>query len=492
MLGERYQLLERRAAGANATVWTANDEFLRRRVAVKVLHEHLAADADLVARFAAEARAAANVNHPALVAVYDTIAEPPSIVLEWVDGPDLRQRLDSGPIPADEAIALGVALCNGLSALHDKGLVHRDVKPANVLLARDGTAKLTDFGITTANAGDRTATGVVLGTAKYLAPEQVRGAELDGRTDLFALAIVLYEALAGSPPWEREGYLPTALARLDNDAVALDHHRGDLPAGLAATIMKGLAREPADRWPTAEAFAEALIDSAAVSWVAPRPRATTPVGGDTTVTIVTAPPEPGPDPAPATRSVRPRRRRWPRIGGSAVLAAIALLGWTLVAGSRQDAPAPGPEALQILAAIAFDPEGTGPTGEHNDLAARAIDGDPSTGWPTERYDSRDLGPKSGVGLILVLAAVTDVHEVRVETGADHWAADVRVTTMTTNALDDADQAVAFGPVVGGGAGLAPTASIPVGGRGNVVLVWITDLGLGDAPIRLVVNEVTVA
>jgi eukaryotic-like serine/threonine-protein kinase len=498
LLDERYRLIERRAAGASATVWAAEDEFLRRRVAVKILHDHLASDADLLARFVDEARTAATVNHPALVAVYDSIRDQPGIVLEWIDGPDLRQRLDKGPIRPEEVAAIGATICDGLAALHTKGLIHRDVKPANILLTTDGRPKLTDFGIATSNAGDRTATGIVLGTAKYLAPEQVQGTPLDGRADVFALAAVLYEALAGRAPWVRDGDLPTAVARLEEDAIDLHRIRADLSPTLVGAVMRGLAREPDRRWPDATAFAAALRGASTLPAPPTRP-------------IIASPPPPTATAQPPRTTTpnpvltRPRRRRWPRAVGLVILIGIALLGWTLVstiAGTGSpttDPTSPGStdtgftelgEAVRIVAVEAFDPEGSGTPGEHDERADLAIDGDVSTSWPTERYEARDLGTKSGVGLVLTLDQVTDLTSLTILTeGSDGWAAELYVSTGLTAAqaqgIDD------FGEVRGGGSNLPPIADLSLDTRGDTVVIWLTDLGRGDLPIRVAIVEVTI-
>ncbi|MDW3220316.1 MAG: serine/threonine-protein kinase [Acidimicrobiales bacterium] len=490
LLDERYRLLTSRASGATANVWQAEDEFLRRIVAVKLLHDHLLQDAELLSRFRAEARTAATVNHPNLVAVYDSTTDHPGIVMEWVDGPDLRRRLDDGGLRPAEVAGLGVDLCAGLGELHRHGLVHRDVKPANVLLTPSGTPKLTDFGIATANAGDRTATGIVLGTAKYLAPEQVQGTALDGRTDVFALAAVLYECLAGRPPWLRDGDLPTAIARLEEDAPDLGRVRPEVPADLAGAIMRGLAREPEARWPSTAAFASAILGGSGLPAPppppAPAPRDRTrpaepPRRDEPTIAVATT--------APPAR--RPRRRRWPRLVGLLVMIAIAALGWTLITTLDDDpAPAAADGDIRIVAATAFDPEGSGPAGEHNDRAADAIDGDTATSWPTERYGSRTFGTKSGVGLILELDTVHDLDEVTIRTqSSTDWAVAVHVVTDVDPG--GADAIADFGSPVARAGGLPTIASVPLDATGSTVVLWFTDLGEGPLPIRMNVVEVTI-
>ena len=495
LLDGRYRIIARRAAGATATVWETDDEFLRRRVAVKILHDHLAADLDFRARFVDEARTTATVNHPNLVAVYDSIRDKPGIVLEWIDGPDLRQRLDDGPLTPPEVVGIGAAIADGLAALHTHGLVHRDVKPANILLTLGGSPKLTDFGIATASAGDRTATGIVLGTAKYLAPEQIRGHDVDGRTDLFALAAVLYESLAGVPPWSRDGDLPTALARLEEDPPDLRETHPHLPLALSTNVMRGLEREPADRWLGMTEFASALRSG---STLPPPPDRGPPrhaAGlhthqrrGSSTVALAPAP--------PTDTRMQPRRRRWPRVAGLAVVIAISALGWTLVSSIDDDAtpsadsPLTKNDAVPAQSSVAFDPEGTGTPGEHDDRAGFAIDGDTTTAWTTERYATRDLGTKSGVGLVVTLVRGVDIGAVEIVTdGANDWTVEIYVATDIT--ADQADSIDDFGPVRSVESGLGSTAEIAVGARGDTIVVWLTDLGRGETPIALAINEVAI-
>src|SRR5688572_15750388 len=192
-----------------AQVWRGTDEVLRRQVAVKLLHPHLAADGSFVTRFRQEAVAAARLAHPGIVAIYDTCSEAgtEAIVMELVPGRTLRERIDD-PTPIDpwQAAGLAAQVAEALDAAHRAGLVHRDIKPANVLLAGDGRVKVADFGIAKAAEGaDLTQPGLMVGTAKYVAPEQVEGKPVDARTGIYSLGIVLYEMLFGRAPFEGEG-----------------------------------------------------------------------------------------------------------------------------------------------------------------------------------------------------------------------------------------------------------------------------------------------
>ena len=204
VLGGRYQLVEPLARGGMATVWVADDPVLSRRVAVKILRADLAADDGTRARFRHEAIAAARLSHPNIVATYDTGDDDgiAYIVMELVDGPTLRHLIDEQRrrCPSRDVIRIGKQVADALDAAHRAGLVHRDVKPANVLVPPDGPVKVTDFGIAKAAGGDDlTRTGTVMGTARYLAPEQVNGRPTDARTDVYALGLLIYEMLVRPP-----------------------------------------------------------------------------------------------------------------------------------------------------------------------------------------------------------------------------------------------------------------------------------------------------
>ena len=207
LVGGRYRLDELVGTGGMAQVWSATDTVLNRRVAVKILHPHLRSDPAFVERFRQEARSGAQLHHPSVVAVYDTVSAPEieAIVMELVEGETLRARLDRvGALPASDVRHLGVELADALDAAHRAGLTHRDIKPANILLCPDGSLKLADFGIAKdGSSTDLTQDGTLVGTASYLAPEQLEGAVVDGRADEFAVGVVLYEALCGRPPVQR-------------------------------------------------------------------------------------------------------------------------------------------------------------------------------------------------------------------------------------------------------------------------------------------------
>jgi serine/threonine-protein kinase len=261
LVAGRYRMVRSLGHGAMAEVWEANDELLQRRVAIKILHPHLRTPAT-IARFRAEGLATARLGHPAIVTVFDTIALPDldAIVMELVDGRTLRFVLDQrGTLSVDRAVHMAATVADALHAAHSAGVVHRDVKPANIILGRDGTIKITDFGIAKSDVAiDLTQTGTYVGTARYVAPEQVRGERANARSDVYALGTVLYETLAGRSPFAADHDDALALARLHREAPSVRAARPDVSPALASVIARALAREPHARFESAAAFAEAL------------------------------------------------------------------------------------------------------------------------------------------------------------------------------------------------------------------------------------------
>ncbi len=248
-----------------AEVWVATDIDLDRKVAVKVLKSNLASDPVVAERFRREAIAVARLNHPNIVGVHDAFAHDgrQAVVMQLVDGKSLRQLLDSqrrlGP---ELTIHIGAAIAGALDEAHRAGFVHRDVKPGNILVTSDGRVLLTDFGIAKGlepGEEDLTSDNVMMGTAKYLSPEQVRGRRLDGRADIYSLGLVLYECLAGRVPFLGQTDADTALARLQRDPTDLGHLRPTLPIGLVNLIHKTLARNPAHRPQTGSDLRGALL-----------------------------------------------------------------------------------------------------------------------------------------------------------------------------------------------------------------------------------------
>ena len=463
ILAQRYQLERRLAQGGMAEVWLATDLALTRQVAVKLLKPTLAADPVVAERFRREAIAVAQLSHPNIVAVYDAIEDTTgesrrlAVVMQLVNGKSLRQLLDEQRrLSPDLTIHIGSCVAAALDAAHRAGLVHRDVKPGNILITPDGRVLLTDFGIAKGlgtGGDDLTSANVMMGTAKYLSPEQVRGKKLDGRADLYSLGLVLHECLAGRVPFLGETDTDTALARLNRDPTDLARLRPTLPYGLAELIHKLLARRPMDRFATGSELRVAL---ARIATRADQPAGATPLAGaptrastsDNALAAKSPPTTSQPDTVggyrpvsrtgrpvgPAHRSdrtptspIRPRQqpnrtfeqRRGPSLilVGGLLAAALILAGllWATLHDTTSndgfDAPptvvpesttipasAPIAPASKIVKVTTYDPEGD--DGEENDaLVSRAIDGDPATMWSTLCYGSRTLGGKGGVGIV---------------------------------------------------------------------------------------------
>jgi serine/threonine protein kinase len=253
VIAHRYELQRMLAQGGMAEVWLAVDLTLDRKVAVKWLKPSLATDPVVAERFRREAIAAASLNHPNIVAVHDVFEQDgrQAVVMQLVEGKSLRQVLDTQKRLSPELTChIGTCVAAALDHAHAAGFVHRDVKPGNIMMTSDGRVLLTDFGIAKglqSAEADLTSDNIMMGTAKYLSPEQVRGKKLDGRADLYSLGLVLYECLAGRVPFLGETDADTALARLQRDPTDLTRLRATLPTKLVVVIHQLLARNPAQR-----------------------------------------------------------------------------------------------------------------------------------------------------------------------------------------------------------------------------------------------------
>jgi serine/threonine protein kinase len=268
--GERlgvYTVRERVGAGGAGEVWRATDERLDRDVAIKVLLPHLTDDPERLRRFASEARTAGALNHANILSVYD-IGEhggAPFIVCEYLEGESLRERLHAGPLPAAMAVGIALQIARGLAAAHARGIVHRDLKPENVFLRSDGGVKLLDFGLAKLQAPapparpgvSNAVTGVIAGTAGYMAPEQATGEEVDARADLFALGATLYEMLTGERAFRGASTIDTLRAILTSDPPKLPASLA-VPPALAAIVTRLVAKSPNARFQSAADVAQAL------------------------------------------------------------------------------------------------------------------------------------------------------------------------------------------------------------------------------------------
>jgi len=257
-----YTITERIGDGGMAIVYKAYQESLNRSVAIKVLRDELARDQQFVARFRQEALAAANLDHPNILTVYDAGSANGKyfIAMAYVDGGTLKDQIRQGAIDPERAVSIAIQLAEALDHAHRQGLIHRDVKPTNVLMTRDGRPLLTDFGIAKAlfEARQLTRTGASIGTPEYMAPEQAQGQSPDGRTDIYALGVVLYEMLAARVPFCTDTPVATMYMHVHEPPPMLRQVQGNVPEWLENVVCKALAKNPDDRYSTAALFAAAL------------------------------------------------------------------------------------------------------------------------------------------------------------------------------------------------------------------------------------------
>ena len=488
LLHGRYRLVEPLARGGMAEVWEGVDDVLTRPIAVKMLHPHLASDEAFEERFRREAIAAARLAHPNVVATFDTGEDEGTafIVMELVRGRTLRDLLHEhgGALPPGLTAAIGIQVADALHHAHEAGIVHRDVKPANVLVcdAEPGSVpqvKVADFGIARAAAhdgADLTQPGALLGTAKYLSPEQVEGREPDARSDVYALGVVLYECLTGRPPFVADTEIATAMAHVHNEALKPRQLRAGIPRSLEAIVNRAMAKDPDQRYPTAADLATALrsVDL-----------------GDDAVPAVVRDPTP---PAGVVGSFGQTERSWivPATLIVAVAAVLVVLAVVLaqadvgpLGGGRgggsatddgEDTPVTG------FGVRSFDPQGQDKL-EKEERAPLAADANPATTWSTDRYNNRQFGGlKPGVGLILELQDVEELRHVRVSSTSSGWSADVYVADRAGAALRDWGEPDASLSDIGDAADFQLD-----GDRGRAVLIWITRLGTDN---RVEIAEVS--
>jgi tRNA A-37 threonylcarbamoyl transferase component Bud32 len=376
MLAGRYRLDQLISAGAIGEVWRGVDAVLERPVAIKLLRAEYAHQADTLARFRAEARHAGSLSHPGIAQVYDygdaDPPHPPYLVLELVDGPSLAGLLDGGPLDCDRVMDVVAQAAAGLHAAHRAGLVHRDIKPGNLLLSRDGLVKITDFGIAhAAGSAPLTRTGTLIGTPAYLAPERVAGASATPASDLYSLGVVAYECLVGVQPFSGNP-VDVAAAHRDRPLPPLP---AAIPGEVAALVTELTAKDPAARPVSGDQVAaraarirDSMHDGTVLLpdfWPGPLPATLADV------------PLPGPPPA----------QRWPRggagrAGRAAALAVVAVVAVVL---------------LGLLAARAFStgsPAAPTPTARPSTVSAMVeVNGDSLAGQPVEtvRQQLRQLG-----------------------------------------------------------------------------------------------------
>jgi len=263
VFGDRYEVEGRIGAGGMAEVWRGHDRVLNRTVAIKTLLPQFARDASFVDRFRREAQAAARLNHPGIVSVYDsgTDGDTPYIVMHLIEGRTLADFLESGKtLPPMQAAKIAEEVAEALAAAHAQGVIHRDIKPANIMITRDGKVLVMDFGIARLISGPETApqTSAVMGTASYLSPEQAQGHSVDARTDIYSLGVVLYEMLTGRPPFTGDSPMAIAYKQVNATPEAPSSANPGVPPELDAVVMRALSKNPANRYQTGKEFADDL------------------------------------------------------------------------------------------------------------------------------------------------------------------------------------------------------------------------------------------
>ena len=494
VLAGRYRLKRLIAKGGMAEVWEAVDDILGRPVAVKILLAHLAADESFQERFRREAIAAARLAHPNVVATFDTGADGGTtfIVMELVDAHTLRQALnESGPMAPGRVVHIGSQVADALHYAHRAGVVHRDVKPANILLCPDGRVKVADFGIAKAvedsvpgpSPSDAlTGTGSIVGTAQYLAPEQVDGRAVDGRTDVYSLGVVLYEMLCGRPPFTGQTDMAVAIQHVTTSPLAPRQVRAGIPRALEEVVLRAMAKRPEARYQSAAELQTALLS--------------VDLGAQEVTNIVAAPPPlPRHDDTPP-RGVPPSfvqsERKWmvPAVAIVAVALTLAIVGVLFArsdTGQRllddlttEETPAATRTAIPTPTPISFDPP-PGSETEHDDELPYLVDRDTATRWRTENYNRRDFGGlKPGVGVILELDGQYKLDELKVTSPSGGWSAEVLVADSRKATRQGWGEPVASKKTIGEG-----STTFDLNGRtGGAVLLWITDLGAGNASVSI--------
>ena len=399
LISERYRLEEKIGSGGMSSVYRAFDPMLERWVAIKLMHRDISHDPDQLERFRREARAVAQLNHPHVVTVIDAGEDDgaPYIVFEYVEGETLKERIRRlGRLPVSEAVAYAIEIGRALECAHDNKLVHRDVKPQNVLIDRDGRAKVTDFGIARSlEAQGLTATGRVLGTTDYVSPEQALGHEVTGQSDIYSLGIVLYEMLTGEAPYKADTQVAVAMQHVRDPLPDVQRRRPEISASLAAVVERATAKETQNRYQDVSEMVHDLEEVLAIE--AARTGQTT---GEATTVLKSL--------SGDTADFAPIRMRRPRRALALTVLLLAALAVTAAFLATRTEKGPGrpvvkkPQGLTEVrlagaAASDYDPEGD--NSESPDAARNAIDGIRATNWDTESYQGGFAGSnKSGVGL----------------------------------------------------------------------------------------------
>jgi eukaryotic-like serine/threonine-protein kinase len=457
----RYEIRGLVGTGGMSSVYRARDTVLERDVALKVLHEHHSSDPQYVERFRREARAIARLNHPNIVTVIDRgeFEGRQFIVFEHVPGENLKEVVArEGALPVEQALALTHQIARGLAFAHEHGVVHRDVKPQNVLLDESGAPKVTDFGIARSLDPEHglTPTGTLLGSSDYIAPEQASGERVDERSDQYSLGALLYELLTGDVPYPADSFMAAAMRHVQDPVPSVRQRRGGVPPRVDAIVARAMAKRPEDRFPSTTAMMSAIEAALADEVTA----SGSPEGATRALSRAD---RRGPAQAARRPRPRPRRRRiLPLLVALGVVALGALVLALLVAGTDGGGGGSGELGTVKLTAVSdYDPEGDG--AEHPTDVPKATDGNASTFWTTETY--RDFS-KTGVGIILDAGKEVRIDKLEIVSDEPGFMAVVRAGNSPTGPFAD------YSPPEQ--VGTRTTIELAGGTSYRYYLIWIID------------------
>jgi len=495
LLNGRYRLDAQIGSGGMSTVYRAFDTVLERQVAIKLMHREIASDSDQLERFRREARAVAQLNHPHIVTVIDAgegapaddpidprhpVVGMPYIVFEYVEGETLKDRIRRhGRLPVSEAVAYAIEIARALGVAHDRGIVHRDVKPQNVLVDEEGSAKVTDFGIArTLDQEGLTADGRVLGTTDYVSPEQALGHAVTGQSDLYSLGIVLFEMLTGEVPYKGENQVAVAMKHVREDLPDVQLRRPEVSSALAAVLdgvtAKDLDRRYADDRELIADLEEVLAIETARSGEAP---------GEATAVLRTLPPS-------ARRRVPQRVRHPIRLllallaVAAVVVVAIVLLADRAERGTGQPRGAVPKQVSRGLTAVSLAQDGAAdfdpPPGdghEHHEAVRAIVDRDPNTAWSTETYQNGVFPTgKTGVGIYVDAKPSASGRQMVIRTPAPGWQGQIYVANAGPPPTLDGWKAVADFTMTRTRQAISLDTA---GQRFRYYLIWITKLPPGQ-------------
>jgi eukaryotic-like serine/threonine-protein kinase len=499
LLSGRYRLDARIGSGGMSTVYRAFDTVLERQVAIKLMHREIAADADQLERFRREARAVAQLNHPHVVGVIDAgeapppdeptgLVEPaamPYIVFEYVEGETLKDRIRrAGRLPVPEAVAYAIEIARALQAAHERRIVHRDVKPQNVLIDAEGTAKVTDFGIARSLTEEGlTADGRVLGTTDYVSPEQALGHDVGPQSDLYSLGIVLFEMLTGDVPFHGDNQVAVAMKHVREDLPDVQLLRPQVSSALAAVVDNATAKD-LDRRYQEDAELIADLENVLEIETARSGQAT----GEATAVLRTLP-------------QRSRRRLALRLHPARILAVLALAGTVAAVaavllfvtaakdqriergtGTRNVKSQPGLRAVSLGQSRAKDFDPFGGDGEHPDEAKAVVDQDTNSTWSTEQYDGGVINNKPGVGIWVDAKPSVAARAIDVISPTRDWQGAIYAAPNgpTPTKLDDFSRLASLDQ----SKNRTRVKINSAGKRYRYYLVWITKLPPGKSSVQI--------